>query len=95
MGLWDEARGERRKELSDELHDLHYSKKNIIRVMKSRRMGWAGHVARTGEERRAYRVLVGRPNGKISLGRPKRSWKDIIQMDIKKMGWGREMYQRC
>ena len=86
MGLWDEARGERRKELSDELHDLHYSKKNIIRVMKSRRMGWAGHVARTGEERRAYRVLV---------GRPKRSWKDIIQMDIKKMGWGREMYQRC
>jgi hypothetical protein len=65
---------------NDELHDL-YSSPNIVRVIKSRRMRWAGHVARMGG-RGAYRVLVGRPEGKRPLRRPRRRWEDNIKMDL-------------
>jgi hypothetical protein len=60
---------------------------NIIRVIKSRRMRWAGHVTRMGEERGAYRILVGRPEGRRPLGRPRRRWEDNIKMDIREVGW--------
>ena len=59
-----------------------------MRVIKSRRMRWAGHVARMGEERGVYRVLVGRPEGKIPLGRPRRRWVDNIRMDLQEVGCG-------
>ena len=59
-----------------------------MRVIKSRRMRWAGHVARMGEERVAYRVLVGKPEGKIPLGRPRRRWVDNIMMDFQEVGCG-------
>jgi hypothetical protein len=58
------------------------SSPNIVRVIKSRRMRWAGHVARMGEERGLYRVLVGKPEGKRPLGRPRRRWVDIIRTDL-------------
>jgi hypothetical protein len=70
---------------NDELHDL-YSSQNIVRVIKSRRMRWAGHVARMGVGRGAYRVLVGRPEGKRPLGRPRRRWEDNIKMDLGEIG---------
>jgi hypothetical protein len=66
---------------NDELHDL-YSSPNIVRVIKSRRMMWAGHLARMGEGRGVYRVLVGRPEGKRPLGRLRRRWEDNIKMDL-------------
>jgi hypothetical protein len=69
----DEVTGEWRKLHSEELHHL-YSSPDIIRQVKSRRMGWAGHVARMGEERKVYKVLVGKPEGKRALGRPRRRW---------------------
>ena len=72
---------------NEELNDL-YSSPNILRVIKSRRMRWAGHVARMGEEREAYRVLVGKPEGKRQLGRPKRRWVDNIRMDLQEVGCG-------
>jgi hypothetical protein len=62
------------------------SSPNIVRVIKSRRMRWAGHVARMGEGRGVYRVLVWRPEGKRPLGRPRRRWEDKIKMDLMKMG---------
>jgi hypothetical protein len=74
-----------RKLHNDELHDL-YSSPNIVRVIKSRQMRWAGHVARMVEGRGAYRVLVGRPEGKRSLGRPRRRWEDNIKMDLTEIG---------
>jgi hypothetical protein len=64
-----------------ELHSL-YSSPNIVRVIKSRRMRWAGHVARMGEGRSVDRVLVGRPKGKRPLGRPRRRWEDNIKLDL-------------
>jgi hypothetical protein len=70
---------------NDELHSL-YSSPNIVRVIKSGRMRWAGHVARMGEGRGVYRVLVGRPEGKIPLGRPRRRWEDNIKMELWEMG---------
>jgi hypothetical protein len=70
---------------NDELHDL-YSSPNIVRVIKSRKMRWAGHVARMGEGRGAYRFLVGRPEGKRPLGRPRRRREDNIKMDLRKIG---------
>jgi hypothetical protein len=70
---------------NDELHSL-YSSPNIVRVIKSRRMRWAGHVARMGERRGAYSVLVGRPEGKRPLGRPRRRWDINIKMDLMEIG---------
>jgi hypothetical protein len=64
-----------------------YSSPNIVRVIKSRRMRWAGHVTRTGEGRGVYRVLVGRPEGKRPLGRPRRRWEDNIKLDLREFGW--------
>jgi hypothetical protein len=69
-----------------ELYAL-YSSPNIIRVMKSRRLRWAGHVARVGERRGAYRALVGKPEGRRPLGRPRRRWEDI-KMNLQEVGWG-------
>jgi hypothetical protein len=69
----DEVTGEWRKLHNEELHDL-YSLPSIIRIIKSKKMRWAGHVARMGEWRNAYRLLVGKPNGKRPLGRPRHSW---------------------
>jgi hypothetical protein len=72
---------------NEELNDL-YSSPNIIRVIKSRRMRWPGHVARMGEKRGAYGILVGRPEGRRQLGRPRRRWEDNIKMDLQEVGWG-------
>jgi hypothetical protein len=66
-----------------------YSLPNIVRVVKSRRMRWAGQVARMGEERWVHRVLVGKPEGKRPLGRPGRRWEDNIKMDVQEVGGGR------
>jgi hypothetical protein len=77
----DEVTGEWRKLHNEELHDL-YSSSSIIRIMKARRMRWAGHVARMGERRNAYRLLVGKPEGKKPLGRPRRRWLDKIRMNL-------------
>ncbi|KAJ4428113.1 hypothetical protein ANN_24127 [Periplaneta americana] len=82
----DEVTGEWRKLHNTELHAL-YSSPDIIRTIKSRRLRWAGHVARMGESRNAYRVLVGRPEGKRPLGRPKRRWEDNIKMDLREVGY--------
>ncbi|KAJ4426744.1 hypothetical protein ANN_26543 [Periplaneta americana] len=82
----DEVTGEWRKLHNTELHAL-YSSPDIIRNLKSRRLRWAGHVARMGESRNAYRVLVGRPEGKIPLGRPRRRWEDDIKMDLREVGY--------
>ena len=65
-----------------------YSSSNIIRVAKSRRMRWTGHVARMGDRRGAYMVMVGRPDGKRPLGRPIHRWEDNIKMDLQKTGMG-------
>jgi hypothetical protein len=71
---------------NEELNDL-YSSPNIIRVIKSRKNTWAGQVARMREERGAYRILVGRPDGRRPLGRPRRRWEDNINMDLQEVGW--------
>jgi hypothetical protein len=76
----DEVTGGWRKLHNEELRDL-YSSPSIIRMMKSRRMRWARHVARMGEKRNAYRLLVGKPEGKRPLGIPRRWWVDNIKMD--------------
>ena len=81
----DEITGERRKLHNAELHAL-YSSPNIIRNLKTRRLRWAGHVARMGQPRNAYRVLVGKPRGKRPLGRPRRRWEDNIKMDLREVG---------
>ncbi|KAJ4446735.1 hypothetical protein ANN_13432 [Periplaneta americana] len=83
----DEVTGEWRKLHNTELHALYFSP-DIIRNIKSRRLRWAGHVARMGESRNAYRVLVGRPEGKRPLGRPRRRWEDNIKMDLREVGYG-------
>jgi len=83
----DEVTVEWRRLHKEELNDLH-SSPNIVRVIKSRRMGWAGHVALMGEERKVYRVLVGKPEGKGPLGRPRRRWVDNIRMDLQEVGCG-------
>ncbi|KAJ4444125.1 hypothetical protein ANN_05914 [Periplaneta americana] len=82
----DEVTGEWRKLHNAELHAL-YPSPDIIRNIKSRRLRWAGHVARMGEFRNAYRVLVGRPEGKRPLGRPRRRWEDNIKMDLREVGY--------
>ena len=83
----DEVTGEWRRLHNEGLNDL-YCSPNIVRVIKWRRMGWAGHVARMGEERGVFRVLVGKPEGKRPLGRPRRRWVDNIRMDLQEMGCG-------
>jgi len=83
----DEVTGERRRLHNQELNDL-YSSPNIVRVIKSRRMRWVGYVARMGDERGAYRVLVGKPEGKSPLGRPRRRWVGNIRMDLQAVGCG-------
>src|SRR5215510_13087939 len=80
----DEVTGEWRKLHNEELKDL-YSSPRIVRVVKSRRMRWAVHVARMGEERGVHRVLVGKPEGKRPLGRPRRRWEDNIKMDLQEV----------
>ncbi|KAJ4439263.1 hypothetical protein ANN_07383 [Periplaneta americana] len=82
----DKVTGEWRKLHNTELHAL-YSSPDIIRNIKSKRLRWAGHVARMGESRNAYRVLVGRPEGKRPLGRPRRRWEDNIKMDLREVGY--------
>jgi hypothetical protein len=72
---------------NEKLHNL-YSSPDIIRQVKSRRMRWAGHVARMVEERKVYKVLVGKPEGKRPLGRPRRRWEDGSRMDLRKIGLG-------
>ena len=81
----DDVTGEWRRLHNEELNDL-YSSPNIVRVIKSRRMRWAGHVARMGEERGVYRFLVGKPEGKRPLGRPRRRWVNNIRMDLQEVG---------
>jgi hypothetical protein len=87
--------GPKRDEVTREWGRLHnkelyalYSLPNIIRVMKSRRLRWAGHVARIGERRGAYKALVGKPDGRRPLGRPRRRWEDYITMDFREAGCG-------
>jgi hypothetical protein len=77
--------GPKRDEVTRDWRKLH---PDIIRQVKSRRMRWAGHVARMGEERKVYKVLVRKPEGKRSLGRPRRRWEDGIRMDLREIGLG-------
>jgi hypothetical protein len=80
MGEWRELHNE-------ELHNL-YSSPDIIGQVKSRQMRWAGHMACMGEERKVYKVLVGKPKGKRPLGSPRHRWEDGIRMDIGEIGLG-------
>jgi hypothetical protein len=82
---WGEVTGEWRKLYNEELHNL-YSSPDIIRQVKSRRMRWTGHVSRMEEERKVYKFLVGKPERKRPLGRPRRRWEDGIRMDLKEIG---------
>jgi hypothetical protein len=82
----DEVTGGWRKLHNEELHNL-YSSSSIIGMIKSRRMRWAGHVTRMEGDRNAYRILMGNPEGKRPLGRPKRRWVDNIKMDLREIGW--------
>jgi hypothetical protein len=83
----DEVTGEWRRLHNKELFAL-YSSPNIIRVIKSRRLRWAGHVARMGERRGAYRALLGKPEGRRPLGRPRRRWEDNVKMFLREVAWG-------
>jgi len=83
----DEVTGEWRKLHNVELNYL-YCSPNIVRVIKWRRMRWAGNVACMGDRRGVYSVLVGKPEGKRPLGRPRRRWEDNIKMDLQKVGCG-------
>jgi hypothetical protein len=82
----DEVTGGWRKLHNEELHNL-YSSQGNIRMIKSRRKRWAGHVARMGAKRTAYRILVGKPEGKRQLGRSRRRWVDNIKMDLREIRW--------
>jgi hypothetical protein len=84
FGPRKEEDGSWRKLHNDELHSL-YSSPNVVGVIKSRRVRWAGHVARMGEGRGVYRVFVGRPEGKRPLERPKRKWEDNVKMGLRKI----------
>jgi hypothetical protein len=78
----DEVTGDWRKLHNEELHNL-YSSPNIIRTIKSRRMRWAGHVVRIRETRNAYRILMGKPEGKRPLGKPRRTWVGNIKINLR------------
>ena len=82
-----EVTREWRKLHNEELNDL-YSSPNIFRVVKWRRIRWAGHVVRMVERRGVYRVLVGKPGGKRPIGRPRRRWEDNIKVDLQEVGCG-------
>jgi hypothetical protein len=75
-------------ELHNKEHPDLYSSPNIIRIIKSQRMRWAGHVARMGAKRNAYRLLVGKPEGKRPPGRPRRRWVYNIRMELGEVGCG-------
>jgi hypothetical protein len=79
--------GECRKLPNEELHDLYYLP-NIIRIIKPRRMRWVGFFSSKGDKRNAYRLLVGKPQGKNPLGRPRRRRANNIRMDLGEVGWG-------
>jgi hypothetical protein len=83
----DEIKGGWRKLHNEEIHNL-YSSPSIIKMIKSRKMRWAGHVARMGAKRNAYRILVGNPEGKRPLGIPRRRWVDNIKKDLKDIECG-------
>jgi hypothetical protein len=83
----DEVTGGWRKLLNEELHGL-YSAPSIVTVIKARKMRWAGHVAHVGEVRGAYTILVGRPEGRRPLGRPRRRWEDNIKTDLREIEFG-------
>ena len=83
----DEVTGEWRRLHNEKLNDS-YSSPNIVRVIKWRRMRWAGHVARMGEERGVYRVLLGKPEGRRPLGRPRRKWVDNTRTNLQEVGCG-------
>jgi hypothetical protein len=83
----DEVTRDWRKLHNEELLNLYFSP-NIFRMIKPRRMSWAGQVARMGETRNAYRILVGKPEGKRPLGTPRRRWVDNIKMDLGEISWG-------
>jgi hypothetical protein len=87
----DEMTGERRKLHNEELRDL-YSSPSIIRIIKSRRMRWVSHVARMGEKRNEYRLLVGKPEGKKPLGRPRCRWVDNIRLGLILGRWNGVMW---
>jgi hypothetical protein len=82
----DEVTGEWRKLHNEELRDL-YSSPSIIGIIKSRRMRWAGHVARMFEKRNVYKLLIRKLEGKRPLGRPRHRWVDNIRMDLEEVGW--------
>jgi hypothetical protein len=83
----DEVTGGWRKLHNEELHGLH-SSPSIVRLIRARRMRWAGHVVRMGEVRGAYKILVGKPEGRRPLGRSRRGWEDNIKMDLEETGFG-------
>jgi hypothetical protein len=83
----DEVMGEWRRLHNGELHNLH-SSPDIIRQIKSRRMMWAGHAARMGENRTVYKALVGETEGERPLERPRHRWEVGIKMDLREIGWG-------
>jgi hypothetical protein len=83
----DEVTGGWKKLYKEEMHSL-YSSPSIIRVIKARRMRWAGHVARMEEVRGAYNILVGTPEGRRPLGRRRRRWEDNIKMNLREIGFG-------
>jgi hypothetical protein len=83
----DEVIGGWRKVHNEELHNLHFSP-SIIRIIKSRRIGRAGHVARMAKKRNAYGISLGKPEGKRPLRRPRRRWEDNIRMYLREIGWG-------
>jgi hypothetical protein len=83
---WDGVTGEWKTLHNEELYDMYSP--NIIRVNKWRGMRWTGHVARVGEGRGVYRVLVGKPEGKRPPVKPRLRWEDNIKMDLQEVGWG-------
>jgi hypothetical protein len=83
----DGVTAEQRKLYNGELYNL-YSSPDIVRQKKSRKTRWAEHVARMGEGRNVYRALMGKPEGKRQLQRPRRRWEDGIKMDLREIGWG-------
>jgi hypothetical protein len=82
----DEVMGRWREPHNEELCDL-YTSPSIIRIIKSKRMMWAGHVAQIREKRIMYRLFIGNPDGKRPLGRSKRKWVDNVKMDVVEIGW--------